>query len=455
MFKKQREEQQEEIWVSWQAVKDRRGAGAFYGKLHDILEKHEFGNRVRAITKDCYKQTGTGRPGIDPEVYFRMLMVGFFEGLGSERGIAARCADSLMIRTFLGYRLVEETPDHSSLSVIRNRLGKEVYQQVFVLMLEMLKVYGLLKGKNLGIDSSVIEANASLRELVNRNTEEAYWDYVKRLAAEAGVDPQDAEAVRRFDAKREGRKTSNQEWVNPHDPDAKVAKAKDGATDMLYKPENVVDLDSGVVVQATVRTADQGDTQNLAERVLEAAITVQEVTNSEGGKPVVTLTSDKGYFAIEELQDLQAVGIKTVVGDAHAAKRRLDKLQPAEQRTVKNAYRSVQSKYGKDLLEKRGQHLERGFAHILDAGGMRRTTLRGQENIEKRYVAAAMVYNLSQLLRKLIGVGTPKQAQALFLAWIRSLWLAIRAINPVDDLMERLRNLGRILLVLNCVEKPL
>src|SRR5690606_32951909 len=146
------------------------------------------------------------------------LMIGFFENLPSERAIASRCADSLSLRAFLGYSIEEATPDHSSLSVIRNRLGAEIFQAALELVLSGLVAHGLLKGRHLGIDSSVIEANASLRELVHRNTEEQYWEYVKRLAAEAGIDPDDTKAVRRFDKKREGRKTSNKEWVNPHDP---------------------------------------------------------------------------------------------------------------------------------------------------------------------------------------------------------------------------------------------
>ena len=158
-----------------------------------------------------------------------MLIVGFLENLPSERAIASRCGDSLMIRCFLGYDLEEETPHHSSLSVIRYRLSLEVYQAVFDMILEGLRRHGLLRGKNLGIDSSVMEANASLRALENRNTGEAYWDYVRRLAMEAGVDANDVDGVRRFDKNRTGRKTSNEEWVNPHDPDAKVGKAKDGA----------------------------------------------------------------------------------------------------------------------------------------------------------------------------------------------------------------------------------
>jgi hypothetical protein len=125
-------------------------------------------------------------------------------------------------------------------------------------MLEALREHGLLRGKNLGIDTSVIEANASLRALVHRNTEEQYWDYVKRLAAEQGIDPEDSAAVRKLDRKRPG-KGSNAEWKNPHDPDAKIGRTKDGATDMIYKPESVVDLDTGAVVQAEVQLGDKAD----------------------------------------------------------------------------------------------------------------------------------------------------------------------------------------------------
>ena len=228
-----------------------------------------------------------GRPGIDPVVYFKMLMIGFFEGLGSEREIASRCADSLSLRGFLGYALDEATPDHSSMSVIRQRLGGDCFARVFALVLEALQRHGLLKGRHLGIDSSVIEANASLRSLCERNTEEGYWDYVRRLAREAGLETSDGAALRNFD-----------------------------------------------------------------------------------------------------------------------------------RQTLARAQRSAGSKYGKGLLRKRGQHIERSFAHVLDAGGMRRTTLRGLENLNKRHQIAAACYNLSQLLRRLYGVGTPKQ-------WVASLRLLL------------------------------
>jgi transposase len=361
-----------------------------------------------------------------------MLMVGFLENLPSERAIAARCGDSLMIRRFLGYELDEDTPHHSSFTVIRQRLSKEVYQAVFDIILEGLRRHGLLRGKNLGIDSSVMEANASLRALENRNTGEAYWDYVKRLAAEAGVDAEDTAAVRRFDKQRPGRKTSNKEWVNPNDPDAKVAQAKDGATDMLYKPENIVDLDTGTILNAEVRKADQADTEGLAERVVGAVALVEAIREEEQRapseqKPVVaapeTLTGDKGFYCVEELEAIQQSGIKTVISDP-LSNRRLDKLDSGQQAVVRNARRSVKSGYGKELLRRRGMHIERSFAHTLDSGGMRRATLRGQENLDKRYKIAAATYNLSQLMRHLFGIGTPKQAAASVLRGLIELLLA-------------------------------
>lgn len=205
-------EEQGEFWIERKQIVVPRGQG-FYGKLNETLGKMGFAQKVWELCEPSYGEVSRGgRPGIDPVVYFKMLMVGFFENLPSERAIAARCEDSLSIREFLGYGLEERPPEHSSLTVIRQRLGAEVYQEVFAVILAALREHGLLKGKNLGIDSSVIEANASLRSLEHRNTEQSYWEYVKGLAVEAGIDPEDGEAVRRFDRKRPGRNTSNKEW---------------------------------------------------------------------------------------------------------------------------------------------------------------------------------------------------------------------------------------------------
>jgi transposase len=410
VFTEKKKEAQPEFWIAANQVVSPAQSG-YYAQLEETLESFGFAAKVRALCAPAYDKSGVGRPGIDPVVYLKMIMVGFFEDLPSERAIAARCADSMSIRAFLKYELHEKTPEHSSFTVIRQRLGLEIYQRIFTLTLQALREHGLLRGRNLGIDSSVIEANASLRALVHRNTEEQYWDYVKRLAAESGIDPDDAAAVRKFDRHRPG-KGSNQEWVNPYDPDAKIGRTKDGATDMIYKPEAVVDLDTGAIVQAQVHPGDQADHKEMATRVLEA----QQNINQAAGEKLDTLTvnsvtSDKGYYAVNELQALQQEDIRTVIADP-IDNRRLDKLEPDEKKAVQAARRSTKSTSGKELLRRRGMHIERSFAHVLDCGGMRRTTLRGWENLNKRFKLAAAIYNLSQLMRKLFGIGTPKQLAA-------------------------------------------
>ena len=426
MFTEKKKAAQPEFWIAADQVVTSAATG-FYATLDETLESFGFAAKVRALCQPAYDKSGVGRPGIDPVVYLKMIMVGFFEDLPSERAIAARCADSMSIRAFLKYELHEQTPEHSSFTVIRQRLGLEIYQQIFTLTLQALREHGLLRGKNLGIDSSVIEANASLRALVHRNTEEQYWDYVKRLAAEQGIDPEDAAAVRRFDRHRPG-KGSNQEWQNPHDPDAKIGRTKDGATDMIYKPEAVVDLDTGAIVQAGVHPGDQADHKEMATRVLEAQQTMnQACTQPPDTLTVTSVTSDKGYYAVGELEALQQEGIRTVISDP-IDHRRVDKLERQPQRAVRAARRSVKSKSGKALLRRRGMHIERSFAHILDCGGMRRTTLRGWENLNKRFKLAAAFYNLSQLMRKLFGFGTPKQLAAALERggrWLFCRWAAV------------------------------
>ena len=405
-----KQEEQSEFWVAANRL-PKATPSRFYELVERTLQEMEFGAQVWELCRPAYAEEAKGgRPGIDPVVYLKMLMVGFFEDLPSERAIASRCADSLSVRGFLGYDLCEATPDHSSLSVIRQRLGVEIYQCIFELILEALHTHGLLKGQHLGIDSSVLEANASLRSLTHRNTQEDYWAYVRRLASEAGVDASDQEAVRRFDKKRPGRKTSNQEWVNPHEPEARIGKTKDGATDLIYKPEHVVDLETGAIVAAEVRAGDAADTAQCAERLVEAGVTLGQVMPEVAAERLVqSVTADKGYFTLAEIGELQGLGIRTVVSDPQAAQRRRDKLSKEERAVLNRAQRAVGSKSGKDLLRRRGQHLERSFEHILDEGGMRQATLRGRENLNKRHKLAAACYNLSQLLRRVHGIGTARQ----------------------------------------------
>lgn len=442
MFATKQKAGQGEFWVAAHQLA-RSPKSTFYARLDETLESFGFADKVRAICAPAYKNGNAGRPGIDPVVYLKMIMVGFFEDLPSERAIAARCADSMSIRAFLNYSLEEKTPDHSSFTIIRQRLGLEIYQQIFTLTLQALREHGLLRGKNLGIDSSVIEANASLRALVHRNTEEQYWDYVKRLAAENGIDPHDTAAVRKFDRHRPG-KGSNQEWQNPHDPDAKIGRTKDGATDMIYKPEAVVDLDTGAIVQADVHPGDQADHKEMAARVLEAQQTINEATGENPDTLTVrSVTSDKGYYAVDELPVLQQEGIRTVISDP-INNRCVDKLEPQQQRSVRAARRSVKSKTGKDLLRRRGMHIERSFAHILDAGGMRRTTLRGWENLNKRFKLAAAFYNLSQMMRLLFGFGTPKQLAAAMERGRRALFYRLAVLlNLMTAVFHRLTSVSR------------
>ena len=449
MFKaRQKTEVQKELWV----VADRlpqASPSRFYELLNGTLEEMDFARQVREMCAPAYAEAARGgRPGIDPVIYFKMLMVGFFEGIESERQIAFRCGDSLSLRGFLGYALDEATPDHSSMSIIRQRLGSECFERVFALVLTAMRQHGLLKGRHLGIDSSVIEANASLRSLKERNTEESYWDYVQRLAGESGLQTTDGAELRSFDRKRPGKKMSNEQWKNPHDPDAKIGKTKAGATDMVYLPEHAVDLETGAIVQAQVLAGDHRDSEELSERVIEAVINIQEAigTKDPEGMPE-TLTADKGYFSLLEVGRLQEMSVKPVISDPKRAQRRFDKLSSAQRQSLARVQRSVSSKYGKRLLRKRGQHIERSFAHVLDAGGMRRATLRGLENLNKRHQIAAACYNLSQLMRRLYGVGTPKQWRAFLrflVEWQRDLvsklWKALvyrfKEVKP--DLLRKL-----------------
>jgi transposase len=428
MFKKKSPDTQQPMWLPTAEIVA-TPAGGFYQKLNEALASFGFGDNVRTLCEPfyCTDESVGGRPGIDPEVYFKMLFVGFFENLASERGIAARCGDSLSIRQFLHYELTEQTPHHSSFTRIRQRFPSQVYRDVFGLLLAALKKHGLLKGKRLGLDASILEANASLRTIEHRLTGEDYWQYVRKLAAEAGVNPDDDPAVRRFDKNRPGRSTSNKEWVNPHDPDAKIGRTKRGSTRMVYKPEHLVDLDTGAIADADVRPGDEHDSNQLADRVIDAEKRMNTAIDSPPDACTITsLTTDKGYYKVSELVRLQHHGVKTITSDP-LDNRRLDKLDAEERAAVRAAKRSVTAKYGKELLRRRGQHVERSFGHVLDHGGARCTTLRGRENITKRYLVQAMSYNLSLLMRTLCTIGTPKQALARAVSALNALILAIVA----------------------------
>lgn len=408
MIRKKRTQEQSSFWISTDELQVKPQI-TFYSKLSETLDKIGFGRQIRTLCEPYYSDKTNCRPPIDPEIYFKMLMVGFFENIKSERGIASRCADSLSIRVFLGYSITEATPNHSTLSVIRQRLPESMHNQVFSIILKGLKDHGLVKGINIALDTSIMEANASLHSLHNRMTQESYAEYIQKLAQEAGINPDDKAAVARFDRKRKDRKTSNKEWHNPHDPDAKIGQTKDGATDMIYKSEHVVDLDTGAIIDADILLGDRYDTNLLSERIANAQIRLNDISDDPiEAEQIQTATTDKGYYNVQQLTTIQSQGIITVIPDKEF-NRNKSKLSDEELIAVELADSVVKSKAGKALLKRRGMYVERSFAHVLDCGGERKTTLRGREKNRKRYLVAAACFNLSLLMRTIFGFGTPKQ----------------------------------------------
>ena len=297
MIRKKTLPKQEELWVLRTEIRSVKGV-SFYERLGVDLDKEGFGDFVRNLCEPYYSKDSGGRPPIDPEVYFKMLFVGFFENIGSERAIASRCDDSISIRRFLRYDITESTPEHSSLSVIRQRLPLEVFQEVFAFSLRPLRKAGLLNGEVIGIDSSITEANASLEKLTSREDGKTYREYVGELAAEAeGIDPEDTEAVARFDRTRPGRKTSNEDWYSPNDPAAKIGRRKDGAFDMVHKIENAVDLESGAIMSVEVQPATKGDAEDMAAHFETAA---QMVTYTDAQLKSLKSAEEKDEKSEEE-----------------------------------------------------------------------------------------------------------------------------------------------------------
>jgi transposase len=410
MFKNRSLPKQDDLWIRTSELIAAH-KNPFYDSLKKMLNEIKFGDQVRKLCSEHYVCGGPGQPGVDPEVYFKMLIIAFFQNIASEREIERRCHDSLSIREFLGYDLTERVPDHTTLSVIRLRLSAETFTKVFQIMHPVLQKHGLIIGENIGMDTSVTEANASMRALRNRLTEEEYRQFVERLAKENGVDPSDPAAVSRFDRKRK-KKVSNEELENPHDPDAKIGPTKHGTIRMIYKPEHTVDMDTGAILDAQVQPGDMADCTDVTDRVMNAEMIAAEgLNNGEMDLPIKSFTSDKGYHTDDEIVELSDYDIKVNIPD-RLAKRNLDKMDDTKRERIENSMAFVASDEGKELLRKRGMYIERSFAHVLDSGGMRRTTPRGQENIQKRYIIAAMGFNISLVMGKIFGYGTPKQYDA-------------------------------------------
>ncbi len=405
---------QADFWIATQDMA-RAPGHVFYERLNEVLAGHGFDRFVEGQCAPFYSKK-IGRPSLAPGVYFRMLLVGYFEGIDSERGIAWRCADSLSLRGFLGYPLDRGTPDHSTLSRTRRLIDEQTHREVFTFVLKMLNKDGLIKGKTIGLDASTLEANAALRSIVRRDTGEGYEEYLKGLASAAGIEDPTREDLAKLDKKRK-KKGSNKEWGHPWDPEARITKMKDGRTHLAHKVEHAVDLANGAIVGLTVQGADQGDTTTMYETILEASEQMSSLSEDlKATEDVVEgwlreLIMDKGYHSNATLVDLEEMGIRSYVSEPNRGRRRWkttkeDKLR--ERDAVYANRRRVRGGRGKRLLRKRGELVERPFAHYLETGGMRRVHLRGQSNILKRLIVHVSGFNLALLMRGILGRGTPR-----------------------------------------------
>jgi transposase len=379
----------------------------FYSKLNEVLAKAGFDEFVEKVCARYYKEGG--RPGIPPGVYFRMLLIGYFEGLDSQRGIAWRCADSLALRTFLGLALTEDTPVHASMTIIRQRLPESVYDKVFVFVLSLLAQQGLLRGKTVAIDATTLEANAAMKSIVRKDTGEDWKQYLQGLAKAEGIKNPTDEDLRRLDRARKDKKVSNAQWESPSDPDSRIAKMKDGRTHLAYKAEHAVDLVSEAIVATTVTFADKSDPQSAPVTLsLAQANLVLAGRETEMQEAVM----DKGYHDNRLLARLVKKGVRTYIPERRQKSRCWTDKPVAYERAFRANRRRVRGPKGRQLNRWRSERCERTFAHVCETGGGRRAWLRGQTNVSKVHTLKCAAYNLGLLLRKVWGLCKPRNAQA-------------------------------------------
>ena len=420
MGTRKKRERQEDLWVVNSEVVG-TPAHAFYDRLNQILDQHHFDRNVEQLCRRYYRGR-LGRPSITPGVYFRSLLLGYFEGIDSERGIAWRLADSLSMRQFIAYALTEATPDHSTISRTRRLYSVETHKAVFRWVLKILAEEGLVEGKTVSIDATTLEANAALRSLVRRDNGQKYDDYLKDLAKAAGIENPTREQLARLDRKRK-KKGSNKEWKNPYDPDARIAKMKDGSTHMAHKAEHAVDLSSGALLAVTLQGADQGDTTTIHQTLAEAGEAVAELMEHEATAPaeepkihlgsVEEVVADKGYHSGAVLQDLHAVDCRSYIPEPERGRRNWEGKE-GEQKQVYANRRRIRGARSKRLQKKRSELTERSMAHMYETGGMRRVHLKGRDNILKRLLVHAGGFNLALIMRKLVGIGKPRRLQGAF-----------------------------------------
>ena len=436
---------QGDFWIATSALPKASGH-PFYQRLNGVLKAHGFDAFVEAECAPYYAEK-MGRPSIPPVVYFRMLLIGYFEGIDSERGIAWRVADSMALRQFLGYRSNDSTPDHSSVSRIRRRLSVETHDKVFSWILTVLAKEGLVKGKTLGVDATTLEANAAMRSIVRRDTGEGYEAFLTQLAKASGIETPTREELARIDRKRP-KKGSNDDWESPDDPDAAITKMKDTRTHLAHKAEHAVDMDTQAVVAVTLPRADEGDTHSLpwtlmeAEKQLAAVAEDADAAKHLHEKPLSEIVADKGYHSNDSLTELK--GMRTYISEPNRGHRNWKGKAEAREAVYANR-RRIQGDRGKALLRRRGEVLERSFAHAYETGGMRRLHLRHRSNILKRLLIHIGGFNLGLVMRKRFGKGTPRGLRDRLSPLFNRLYGCIHIIlqlGPAERRTERLDHMA-------------
>jgi len=424
MGRRQRHQQQT-MWLATEQL-PRTAGHVFYDRVNKILVEHGFDDFAEKACQQFYAKT-MGRPGVAPGIYFRMQLIGYFEGIDSERGMAWRCSDSLSLREFIGAGLTGAVPDHSSVSRTRRLIDLETHGSVFSWMLGVLAENGLVDGKTVGVDASTLEANAAMRSIVRRDTGASYTEFLEDLAKASGIETPTREDLARVDRKRP-KKGSNEDWVHPDDPDAAITKMKDGRTHMAHKVEHAVDMKTGAVLAVTVQAANHGDTTTLMETLIELGAqieTLESITDKIREDRLTELVTDKGYQSNDTVTLLRAAGVRTYMSEPDRGRRNW-KNKTEEQKAVYANRRRIRGNRGKELLRQRGLMLERPFAHCLETGGLRRVHLRGRSNILKRVLVHYAAFNLSLVLRLQHGKGTPRGLQGLVSLHFFALLLLIR-----------------------------
>jgi len=437
MGTRKKRERQEPLW--YRAELPMAPGHPFYSRLNEVLEKAGFDSFCEDSCASFY-HAKLGRPSLAPGLYFRILMIGFFEGLDSERGIAWRLADSLTLRQFLSIGLDEKTPDHVTISRTRRLIDGQIHQGIFTWVLERLAQDGLIKGKTIGVDSTTLEANAAMKSIVRRETGESYNAYLQRLAEAEGVNAPDAAALRRMDRKRK-KKTSNEDWESPSDGDAEITKLKDGRTALAYKAENAVDMETGAILAVTTHGGAAADTATVESTVIEAGAAVAELVTAEppegkyqvhpGG--VEEVVADKGYHSNEALVGLSALQVRTYIAEPDRGVRNWEG-KPAEKEAVYGNRRRIRGKRGKRMQRQRGEKIERNFGHQFDTGGMDRLYVRGTGNVHKKLLLQAAACNLALLMRSIYGAGKPRAAHDHAIEAIFAILAFISALESAPEL---------------------